>query len=348
MSKARVVGGILAIVLITCVACFLFGNGPETYWERSPVWSPDGQYLAFECYYGRSDFEGFYPDSGYEICAARSDGTDYRRLTTNDRKDIDPAWSPDGKQIAFVSSGFEGESFTNKIMLVKPDVSGLAEVVDGQGPPAWSPDGKYIAYRDVAGNAAIIDIRGGNPVSLSTAGERGDDFQLVWSPDGKHIAFTSNRDGQEEIYATNADGTRETRLTYGPTQNERPIWSPGGKSIAFFTFHETGTGKGSWTVEVVDPDGNNRKQLTSRDTQQIVWTSDEQFILRRSAEGVFKLNLKDGTEDLLLSLPWDATFVLSPDGQHFATIRHDLGAQHTERIWIMNLDKSKEFKLTSK
>jgi Tol biopolymer transport system component len=348
MNRVSILRGALVLVLLSCTSCSWFGSVPEVYWEAGPAWSPDGQYLAFECYYSRGGYDDVYPEDGYEICIAKSDGTEYRRLTTNDRKDAHPVWSPDGKRIAFVSGGFEGKVYTNKIMLVSLDGSDLAELVAGQGPPVWSPDGGHIAYRDIVGNAAVIDVRNSKSVSLSTAGDRGDDFHLVWSPDGTHVAFTSNRDGHDEIYTANADGTGETRLTNDSLLKSQPIWSPSGKRVAFLSFHETGIGKGYWAVEVVDPDGKNSKQLTSRDTQQIVWTPDEQFILRRGAEGIFKLNLKDGTEDLLLSLPWDATFVLSPDGQHFATIRNDLGAQHTERIWIMSLDKSKEFKLTPK
>ena len=348
MHRVRVLGWTLVLALITCTSCSLFGSVPEVYWEAGPAWSPDGQYIAFECYYSRGGYDDVYPEDGYEICIAKSDGTEYRRLTTNDRKDAHPVWSPDGKRIAFESGGFEGKVYANKIMLIKPDGSDLVELVAGQGSPVWSLDGGHIAYRDIAGNAAVIDVHGGKPVSLSTAGARGDDFQLVWSPDGKRIAFMSNRDGHDEIYVTNAGGTGETQLTYDPLPKSQPVWSPNGEHVAFLSFHETGTGKGYWAVEAVDPDGNNRKQFTSRDTHQIVWTSDEQFILRRGVDGVFKLNLKDGTEDLLMSLPWDATFALSPDGRLFATIRHDLGAQHTERIWIMSLDKSKEFKLTPK
>jgi TolB protein len=323
---------------------------PEVYWEASPVWSPDGEYLAFGCYYSRTVYDDVYYEDGYEICVAHSDGTGYRRLTTNDRTDIEPAWSPDGKQIAFVSFGVEGKAFTSKIMLAKPDGSGLAEVAGGQGSPAWSPDGKYIAYRDVAGNAAVVDIHGGKPVWLSTSGERGDDFRLDWSPDGKRIAFMSNRNGQWEIYATNADGTGETQLTYGPTQNDHPIWSPDGERIAFLSLHDfqPETGKGYWAAEVMNPDGSNRQQLTRYNTRIIGWAPDGQSIVLIDAGKVLKLNLEDGAEEPLIDVPRYATLAISPDGQLIATVRHDLGIEHSERIWIMNWDKSKEFKLTPK
>jgi Tol biopolymer transport system component len=348
MSRARRMGGILVLVLVICVSCSLLGNVPEAYWETSPIWSPDGKYIAFGCYYSRGVYDDVYPQDGYEICVAQADGTEYRRLTANDRKDAQPAWSPDGKQIAFVSSGFEGKVFSDTIMLINPDGSGLVKVVDGQGPPAWSPDGKYIAYSNAGGNVAIVDLDNGKSISLSTSGDGSYDFRPVWSPDGKHIAFESSRDGHDEIYVITIDGTGQTRLTNDLLQKSRPVWSPDGERIAFLSFHETGTGKGYSAVEVVNPDGSHRQQLTYQDTGIIGWALDGQSIVLIDAGKVFKLNLKDGAEEPLLDVPWDAALNISPDGRLIATVRHDLGAQYTERIWIMNWDKSREFKLTPK
>ena len=60
-----------------------------------------------------------------------------------------------------------------------------------------------------------------------------DDFAPAWSPDGRRIAFVSNRDGNDEIYVMNADGTAVTRLTMNPGEDGGPIWSPDGKQILF-------------------------------------------------------------------------------------------------------------------
>ena len=60
----------------------------------------------------------------------------------------------------------------------------------------------------------------------------------AWSPDGTKIAFTSQRDGNGEIYAMNADGTGQIRLTNNATEDAQPAWSPDGSKIAFTTFRD--------------------------------------------------------------------------------------------------------------
>ena len=59
------------------------------------------------------------------------------------------------------------------------------------------------------------------------------DSHPQWSPDGRRITFVSVRDGNEEIYVMNAEGSDQTRLTYNPGRDISPVWSPNGEHIAF-------------------------------------------------------------------------------------------------------------------
>ena len=60
-----------------------------------------------------------------------------------------------------------------------------------------------------------------------------DDTTPAWSPDGRRIAFSSERDGNAEIYVMDADGSELARLTSSPGKDRFPSWSPGGQYIAF-------------------------------------------------------------------------------------------------------------------
>jgi Tol biopolymer transport system component len=68
-----------------------------------------------------------------------------------------------------------------------------------------------------------MNADGSNPIRLTTNG-----ILPVWSPDGTKILFRSNRDGNNEIYIMNADGTGQTRVTNNPADDTAPRWQPAG------------------------------------------------------------------------------------------------------------------------
>ena len=86
--------------------------------------------------------------------------------------------------------------------------------------PAWSPDGTKIAYHGSSieqFDIFVVDAAGGTPVDVTNT--PADEASASWSPDGTQLAFMSNRDGNEEVYRQNADGTgTATRLTNNPAR----------------------------------------------------------------------------------------------------------------------------------
>jgi TolB protein len=170
----------------------------------------------------RSQRIAFVGHSDGEIYSMNVDGSDRRRLTSQPGPNTDPAWSPDGQQIAFASLGNAGTG----LYAMNRDGSNLRMIRSfgkeefGGAPlvarPSWSPDGKRIAF-----TLGIIEISAlmTGPSFIYVVNADGTGLQRVaegwdptWSPDGQRLAFASGKSSRG-IYTTRPDGTNETQLT---------------------------------------------------------------------------------------------------------------------------------------
>ncbi len=162
--------------------------------------------------------------------------TNIRNFTHN------PAWSPDGEQVAFEST-HEGEY---GMFVVDAAGHNLRRLVDGRASaPAWSPDGGEIAFQsERAGNFEIyIASADGSDVRRLTY-DKASDFNPAWSPDGTRILFQSDRGGsyRHAIYSMDTEG-RDLQLLsdkYGTAID--PAWSPDGRWIVFMSTQSGGKG----------------------------------------------------------------------------------------------------------
>jgi len=152
--------------------------------DRYPTYSPDGTQIAF-----RHGDDLIEPSGDEEIYVADADGTNPHRLTDNADFDSAPAWSPDGRLIAF-----ENAPGPTLVPGVEPQEKDL-----------------YVMHADGTDVRRLTD-------------SPGLDEGPVWSPDGTKIAFSSARDGQQELYVMNADGSDQRRLTDNPARDESPDW----------------------------------------------------------------------------------------------------------------------------
>lgn len=188
-----------------------------------PDLSPDGSRIVFD---------GQMPgDANDDIFVMNSDGSGLRRLTSDSGNNDYPAWSPDGRQIAFVSdrTGVE-QVFVMRADGTRPAQLTFAPVAHDEVPD-WRPDGRQIAYAqgDPGPDEKIwvMNADGSNPhqITFGTA----DDFGPAWSPDGQHLAFLRDYGGGDRpVMITNARGADVHRLTdpNQPVDQFVPAWQP--------------------------------------------------------------------------------------------------------------------------
>ncbi|MDH5506486.1 MAG: DPP IV N-terminal domain-containing protein [Anaerolineae bacterium] len=151
-------------------------------------------------------------------------------------------WSPDGKRLAFAD-------YLSDIYILRPDditvpliELGLEDRLDytmhsfhnsSMLSSSWSPDGKSIVLDMWEGYCEIFIFEFGSRDPYKIPGQVGSNCDPSWSPDGERILFTSNRDGNREIYVMNVDGSHVKRLTNHPGDDFAPKWSPTRNWIAF-------------------------------------------------------------------------------------------------------------------
>ena len=168
-----------------------------------------------------------------EIYVMDYDGARAKRITANNSINLSPAWSPDGRQIAFMSY----RAGTPVLMIVNSEGE-LRQAFPQQGElnsaPAWNPDGKTLAFASTRdGNAEIYVQRLTETTPRRLTRDPSIDTSPAWSPDGSQLAFTSDRTGSPHIYLMDADGGNIRPFTPEVGYCDAASWSPLGDKIAF-------------------------------------------------------------------------------------------------------------------
>lgn len=246
--------------------------------------------------------------AGGRIYVVDADGHGPRPVTAGGSTALSPAWSPDGRRLAYTRL-VDGKG----AVVIEDLLTGGRTTAPGTGSalnitPAWSPDGRLLAYAnsgEEGTNLFLANIADNCCVQRLTVGRFADNLSPTFAPDGRRLAFVSTRAGPPQVYVMDADGTDQDLLVpfdFGATgPSNAPEWSPDGTQVAF---HRDVSG--SPQLFVMDVASRRIRQLTSSGRNE------------------------------------DPTW--APDGRHLAFISDRTGRR---QVWIIDLETSRVRQLVS-
>jgi TolB protein len=220
----------------------------------NPSWSPDAKSLAYTTYRPNPDVFVSLIYQGVLQNPTKGVGTNYL-----------PVFSPDGKQIAFMS----GRDGNTEIYVMNVDGSNLRRLTNhplSDSTPTWSPSGSQIAFTsDRSGKAQIyvMSSADGSGVRRLTVNESEAD-RPTWSPPPfNEIAFAASTGPGYDIKVLEVSSGQIRQLTFGEGSNEGPAYAPGGRHLAF-----TSTRSGRTQVYTIGRDGRGLRQITREGNNQ--------------------------------------------------------------------------------
>ena len=194
----------------------------------------------------------------FHLIVADADGENASTMMESKQPIMSPAWSPDGRKLAYVS--FENNQSQVWVQIVRTGARTRVSARKGvNSAPAWSPDGRLLALTlsKGDGNLDIYTLRVATKRVKKLTTWPSIETEPNWSTDGKQIYFTSDRSGGPQIYRISADGGRADRITFEGPYNARPRLSPDGKQIG--VVHND---RGNYRIAVVDIERAYTRVLT--------------------------------------------------------------------------------------
>lgn len=263
--------------------------------------SPDGKTLVFELL--------------GDLYTMPATGGDAVRITSGTPYDGMPRFSPDGKKIAFVSD----RSGAENLWTVDPDGKNPKSLTKGRDSqmtsPTWSPDGNYVVASKAVGGIGthtlvMVDVRGGNGVSIVPAQPGTNRMGAVFSPDGRTIYYAQRTGSWSyeakfpmwQIYRFDRKTGERNVVTNAPGSAMRPMLAPDGKTLLYATRYKTETalrardlrtGDERWVAFPVDRD--DQESRATRDTMPgAAFTKDGKALITAMGGKIQRLDLATG------------------------------------------------------
>jgi Tol biopolymer transport system component len=245
-------------------------------WSQAS-WSPRGDRIAFDGKYSASDPTCLQHCAGWDVLVVGSDGSGLRRIAVGARA---PAWSPDGRRLAY-ESGVDPYYAAGSVTISRLDGTGSVQVKAGNSDsdvgPVWSPDGTEIAFQAASqARLWIYTVRAdGTRKRRLTTGHN-----PTWSPDGRRLAFIDNY----ELITIDRNGKGKRRLSRQGESVLGAAWSPKGGTLAFVVGTTAGCCPLNRRLEAVNADGTHlrivaRDHIGTEIQDNPVWTRDGKRIL---------------------------------------------------------------------
>jgi Tol biopolymer transport system component len=204
-------------------------QNPQDYYgqwtDLMPSWNDTSDELVFARFGNGADSNRYHQDAQlYKVALSGGAPT---RLTNNAYYDSEPAWSPNGDYIAYLSDGPSGTG----IYVMEDDGTNTSRKVSGPsgcsfGRPDWSPDGSKLFYTCLLSSKYHIYVANsdgsGSPTDLTTVTDQYLTNEMSPSADANSLVFSSNRDGNNELYEMDSDGTDPVRRTNSSANDREP------------------------------------------------------------------------------------------------------------------------------